>query len=79
MEVNTTKTCPRCKKIFECKHEDITHCQCTNIKLTKNELAMIKKTYNDCICCACLADLKGRFRKFKDKIESDYMNIIIEE
>lgn len=52
------KLCPRCNKTFECKAGSITQCQCNTVQLTVTERAVIEKQYNDCLCLACLIELK---------------------
>lgn len=46
------KTCPACKKQFECLHN--ADCWCMNYKLSKEQLDMLRAKYNDCICEECM-------------------------
>ena len=48
----STKTCPHCKKQFECRH--LEDCWCIAIKLTKEQLDKLNKTYVNCLCESCL-------------------------
>lgn len=57
------KQCPSCRKLFECKPDNILECQCTQIHLTSEELAYIDQLYHGCVCLQCLKDLKASFRK----------------
>jgi hypothetical protein len=52
------KYCPRCNNLFECKVGNISQCQCNSIQLTEAETAFIDQQYNDCLCLACLKELK---------------------
>jgi len=58
MPLHETKTCPRCKNVFECKAGDIIHCQCSDIRLSIEERAFIEDQYQDCLCRDCLLQLK---------------------
>lgn len=57
------KRCPCCGKTFECRHNDILSCQCTQIHLSTKELAYIDALYPGCLCLQCLKDLKASFYK----------------
>lgn len=57
------KQCPCCEKEFDCRHNDILSCQCTQIHLSSDILAYIDKLYPGCICLQCLKDLKESFYK----------------
>jgi Cysteine-rich CWC len=62
-----TKNCPRCDIPFECKPGNITHCQCYSIVFNPEEKAFIEQRYNDCLCKACLLQLKDQVELFKEK------------
>ncbi|MBN9299612.1 MAG: cysteine-rich CWC family protein [Filimonas sp.] len=61
------KKCPRCQKTFECKVGDITHCQCYGLTFTDEEKKFIEERFNDCLCVACLYELKNKYVLFKEK------------
>lgn len=50
-----TKTCPRCGVTFECKVNDLVHCQCVNATLSRELSERIKERYDDCLCFKCLS------------------------
>jgi uncharacterized C2H2 Zn-finger protein len=52
-------SCPRCKKIFECKMNNITHCFCQQIFLKKNILEFLDKNYDSCLCKNCLQEINA--------------------
>ena len=49
------KECPRCKKTFECKHEDITNCWCMNTSIEPDAMGFIADNYEGCLCPECIA------------------------
>jgi len=61
------KSCPRCKKPFECKAGNITQCQCYGIELTAELKAFIETRFNDCLCRDCLTYLRQELNLFKEK------------
>jgi hypothetical protein len=61
------KYCPRCRGAFECKVGDITQCQCFGVGLTPEEKTFLEERYDDCLCRACLMELKQRRVLFKEK------------
>jgi len=67
IQKHEAKTCPRCKRPFECKVGDISHCQCSSFVLSAEEVSFIQQRYNDCLCGACLADLQNKQTLFKEK------------
>jgi hypothetical protein len=62
-----TKSCPRCKQVFECKPGNITQCQCFGIQLTLEQKVYIEQRYNDCLCRDCLQYLQQELNLFKEK------------
>ena len=56
-----TKVCPRCGKTFECKAGSVDTCGCSNVVLSVAETEYIKARYDDCLCVACLEDLKQEY------------------
>ncbi|MFY7963427.1 MAG: cysteine-rich CWC family protein [Chitinophagaceae bacterium] len=48
------KICPKCKEYFECSINDISKCQCFNITINADDLALIKQDFDDCLCGECL-------------------------
>jgi hypothetical protein len=50
--------CPRCGAPFECRPDDIAHCQCSAVVLTREDRAHIAaQGFGDCLCAACLREL----------------------
>lgn len=47
------KTCPKCGSKFECLHNE--NCWCFGYIVPPENLEIIKKSYNDCLCRTCLA------------------------
>lgn len=52
------KICPRCKNDFECKSNDVVHCQCASVELQQQQRDNIFKQYDDCLCANCLQQLR---------------------
>ena len=48
-----TKTCPRCKERFECR---MNGCWCNQVKVSAALLKWLDRTFDDCLCPACLAE-----------------------
>ncbi|MDO5760608.1 MAG: 5'/3'-nucleotidase SurE [Bacteroidota bacterium] len=46
------KICPKCGKEFECRHNK--DCFCMRYRVSKENLAEMKKQYNNCLCEDCL-------------------------
>ena len=46
--------CPICNKIFTCKKNDITNCQCNTVKLTEETVNFLAETNLSCLCKECL-------------------------
>jgi len=67
MPLHEAKTCPRCKKSFECRVGDITNCQCNGLRFTAQEKAFIEERYSDCLCASCLLELKDKSILFREK------------
>jgi hypothetical protein len=67
MPSHEAKNCPRCNNLFECKVGDISHCQCSGIKLSVEERAFVEQRYSDCLCEKCLYELKNKYIFFKEK------------
>lgn len=61
------KHCPRCNQLFECKVGNITNCQCYGIVLSVEERAYIDTLFTDCVCAACLLQLKNEYVHFKNR------------
>jgi hypothetical protein len=58
MQKHEQKTCPHCQSIFECKTGSIEQCQCQTVSLDEAQLDYIHARYDDCLCAACLAELR---------------------
>jgi hypothetical protein len=61
------KCCARCDNVFECKAGTIAQCQCYAVKLTLEERIYIEEKFADCLCSACLQELKNEYNIFKEK------------
>lgn len=64
------KHCPRCNTSFECKVGSILLCQCSAVALTQDERDFISGSFTDCLCAACLKEMKAAChnQKFQDKL-----------
>lgn len=64
------KHCPRCSNSFECKVGSILLCQCTTVTLTQDERDYISACFADCLCAACLKEMKTVYhkQKFRNKL-----------
>jgi Cysteine-rich CWC len=69
MYKHENKTCPRCSAAFECKVGDITRCQCYNVKLNDAERDSISLHYNDCLCAACMKELRAVYNQAQKEIQ----------
>ena len=56
------KECPRCKKTFECKHEDIANCWCMTTSIEPDAMGFIADNYEGCLCPECIAELNKAAR-----------------
>lgn len=65
------KYCPKCKTPFECKVGSILLCQCSEIKLSNEELEFIQQKYDDCLCINCIKELKADYHNqtFQKKLK----------
>lgn len=59
MSLHEIKYCPRCHSTFECKAGSISLCQCSKIILNEREKEYLNQNYNDCLCAACLREIKN--------------------
>ncbi len=57
------KHCPKCSSPFECKVGSILLCQCMTVPLTQEERDFIASKYADCLCAACLKDMKSAYHQ----------------
>ena len=56
MENSITKTCEKCQQTFECCANDIKQCFCYQIKLSVQEIALLKENFKNCLCEKCLRE-----------------------
>lgn len=61
MPQHEKKQCPRCSKEFECKTGSILLCQCSKLEMTAEQLEYSSTKYTDCLCLACLKELRTEF------------------
>lgn len=52
------KKCTRCGDPFQCRADAIELCHCSSVKLSEEELFILKDNYTDCLCANCLGKLK---------------------
>lgn len=50
-------TCPRCRKLFDCRANQIGVCPCVKVTLTPEQQRFIQSQYVGCLCPACLTAL----------------------
>ncbi|MDR1502348.1 MAG: cysteine-rich CWC family protein [Prevotella sp.] len=58
------KQCPCCGKEFECRHDDILSCQCTQIYLSSDVLAYIDKLYPGWAIFKTKRDIESSHRRW---------------
>ncbi|HHN47462.1 MAG TPA: hypothetical protein ENN08_00750 [Bacteroidales bacterium] len=51
-EAAKIKTCPSCGATFGCMHS--MHCWCAAYTIPKESMELIRTSFNDCLCEACL-------------------------
>ena len=61
MQKPKEKICEKCGVAFECKVNDISNCQCSQIKLSDDEKLFLEKNSTDCLCLNCLKDIPKLF------------------
>jgi hypothetical protein len=61
MPKHEKKQCPRCETEFECKTGSILLCQCSKIEMSAEQLEYSSTQFNDCLCLACLKDLRSEY------------------
>ncbi|MDO5615319.1 MAG: cysteine-rich CWC family protein [Cruoricaptor ignavus] len=72
MPKHEQKYCPKCNATFECKVGSILLCQCSEIKLSNEELEFIQEKYDDCLCANCMKKLKAEYhnQNFQKRLKS---------
>lgn len=72
------KYCARCNALFECKVGSVGLCQCAAVKLDDDERSYIRASYTDCLCAACLKDLKSGYHqgKWNNRIKHLFRKLI---
>lgn len=63
MKDRNMKHCPRCNQAFECRADNIQHCQCYAVQLTGKEMEWIASQYQGCLCNRCLLEIYGTNKK----------------
>lgn len=58
-----SKQCPRCQSTFECKVNNVLHCQCNEVRLSEATQAYLGQTEYDCLCKKCLQELDAMVQK----------------
>jgi Cysteine-rich CWC len=69
MHKHENKTCPRCHSLFECKVGDITNCQCYAVKINDAERDFLARTFNDCLCAACIQAVRTAYHQAQQEIQ----------
>lgn len=59
------KACRRCGAAFVCRPDDVSHCDCSTLELSAEETRFISVQFRDCLCKACLLELKEQYRSRK--------------
>ena len=75
MSLHEIKYCPRCHSTFECKSGSISLCQCMKVILNEREKAYLSQNYEDCLCAACLKEIKNILESTltpEEKLNKDY-------
>ncbi|TKB95253.1 cysteine-rich CWC family protein [Pedobacter cryophilus] len=54
--------CERCGQKIECKANNYTQCQCSQVQLSLNEVQYISENYEGCMCAKCLLALKEEYQ-----------------
>src|SRR4051812_16403493 len=54
-----TKICPRCAQPFECRVQDVAHCQCYAVAVTAQGRAAMAEKYTDCLCPGCIKAMQA--------------------
>lgn len=62
------KHCPRCGRQFECKVNDVAHCQCSEVTLSNEVREFLTKTYYGCLCKYCLSELNKLVERAKSHV-----------
>ncbi|BDS09545.1 cysteine-rich CWC family protein [Aureispira anguillae] len=57
------KICSNCQTTFICNANDIANCQCSSVQLDKTAIALLEKTYKDCLCISCLQKIGSSLKK----------------
>jgi len=55
------EACPRCGAAFICRPGDIGNCSCNQIQISKPEYDYISAKFSDCLCNACLEEMKKEY------------------
>ncbi len=48
--------CSKCGAVFTCKSLEV-KCWCNNYQLTTEQIADLKKNYDNCLCEKCLSEI----------------------
>ncbi len=60
------KICPKCKKEFECKHNK--DCFCMKYPISEENLNILKKEFDNCLCEDCLKEYATKQKEIKHKL-----------
>jgi hypothetical protein len=78
------KICERCGTPFKCYHDDVLNCHCALIALDAQQREYIGQNYDDCLCHACLQEIKIGFyaldvnqNRLKDKKDKSAASSVV--
>ncbi|MBQ4421321.1 MAG: cysteine-rich CWC family protein [Bacteroidales bacterium] len=60
------KICPKCKEEFECKHNE--NCFCMKYSISEQNLNILKKEFDNCLCEDCLKEYAIKQEETKHKL-----------
>ena len=49
--------CQKCQAIFTCRSDDIRSCHCSQMELSKEQLADMASRWGGCLCGPCLREI----------------------
>ncbi len=55
------KECPKCKKEFNCRKDEIFECHCIHVPVSARAQKFLAENYNECLCNNCLREVAEMF------------------
>ena len=65
MDGNMGSTCARCRVKIDCCANKREECECNKVTLDKSESEFIQMLFDDCLCNACLIELKKEYQRIR--------------